>query len=223
MFKVDNTGFKIAMSFFGLDDTLQATFQNPQLNPNADLKNCLIRPFGPPPTAELEKDCSGDPKGPYCANLGHVQDDESGLIYMRARYYEPTSGRFISEDPDKQGSNWFEYAIDQPTWFADSSGKDPTPAQLFWAILGGTCAVVATGLGLCGPIETGAVLLVLGIQVLNQMGSVGRNIAVALDSDITESMFAGIGAVAVLAMAAEAAVCGVLCLWDDAGGINDLF
>lgn len=32
----------------------------------------------------------------YCANLERVQDDESGLVYMRARYYEPESGRFIS-------------------------------------------------------------------------------------------------------------------------------
>jgi uncharacterized protein RhaS with RHS repeats len=34
----------------------------------------------------------------YCANLGHPED-ETGLVYMRARYYEPASGRFISEDP----------------------------------------------------------------------------------------------------------------------------
>ncbi len=35
----------------------------------------------------------------YCANLGHPED-ETGLVYMRARYYEPATGRFISEDPD---------------------------------------------------------------------------------------------------------------------------
>lgn len=27
----------------------------------------------------------------YCANLGHIFDDELGLIYMRARYYEPST------------------------------------------------------------------------------------------------------------------------------------
>ncbi len=123
MFKVDNTGCKIAMSFFGLDDTLQATFQNPQLNPNADLKNCLIRPYGPPSPAELEKDCSGDPKGPYCTNLGHKMDDESGLIYMRARYYESTSGRFISEDPEKEGSNWVVYCGNNPVCTCDGTGR----------------------------------------------------------------------------------------------------
>lgn len=31
-------------------------------------------------------------------NRGH--DEESGLMYYRARYYEPQIGRFLSEDPD---------------------------------------------------------------------------------------------------------------------------
>jgi RHS repeat-associated protein len=44
-------------------------------------------------------DTSGDPKGRYCASLGHKADDESGLTYMRARYYDPGCGRFVSEDP----------------------------------------------------------------------------------------------------------------------------
>ena len=65
---------------------------------------------------------TGGPKGRYCANLGHVQDDESGLIYMRARYYEPSSGRFISEDPAKDGTNWYRYAENTPTAFSDPDG-----------------------------------------------------------------------------------------------------
>jgi len=65
---------------------------------------------------------SGDPKGRYCANLGHKQDDESGLVYMRARYYEPTSGRFISEDPGRQGTNWYVYCSNQSMTQADFSG-----------------------------------------------------------------------------------------------------
>ncbi len=49
---------------------------------------------------------TSDPKNRYCGNLGHQQDDESGLVYMRARYYEPTSGRFISQDLVRNGFNW---------------------------------------------------------------------------------------------------------------------
>ena len=65
---------------------------------------------------------TGGPKGRYCANLGHVQDDESGLIYMRARYYEPSSGRFISEDPIKAGGNWYVYARNTPSIMNDPTG-----------------------------------------------------------------------------------------------------
>ena len=65
---------------------------------------------------------TGDPKGRYCASLGHKQDDESVLIYMRARYYEPGSGRFVSEDPAAQGRNWFTYCSGDPISFSDKTG-----------------------------------------------------------------------------------------------------
>ncbi len=29
---------------------------------------------------------------------GEIQDEESGLIYLRSRYYDPSIGRFISQD-----------------------------------------------------------------------------------------------------------------------------
>jgi len=66
---------------------------------------------------------SGAPKGRYCANLGHVQDDESGLVYMRARYYEPGTGRFVSEDPGQSGPNWYAYCGPDPVDFSDTDGK----------------------------------------------------------------------------------------------------
>ncbi len=69
---------------------------------------------------------SGGPlesKGRYCANLGHVQDDESGLIYMRARYYESSTGRFVSEDDRMQGLNWLSYCRNNPVNRVDESGK----------------------------------------------------------------------------------------------------
>lgn len=65
---------------------------------------------------------TGEPKGRYCANLGHVQDDESSLIYMRARYYEPGTGRFVSEDHSHQGWNLFSYCNGNPVDRVDPSG-----------------------------------------------------------------------------------------------------
>jgi len=66
---------------------------------------------------------SGYPTGRYCANIGHKQDDESGLIYMRARYYEPTSGRFTSQDPYRSGLTYFDYACNDPNGNCDPDGK----------------------------------------------------------------------------------------------------
>jgi RHS repeat-associated protein len=65
-------------------------------------------------------------KAAYCANIGHKQDDESGLVYMRTRYYEPGSGRFVSEDPGRFGPNWFMYCENKPMDLFDYDGKDPS-------------------------------------------------------------------------------------------------
>jgi RHS repeat-associated protein len=66
----------------------------------------------------------------YCASIGHVTDDESGLVYMRARYYEPGMGRFVSEDPAMDGSNWYGYCRNDPVDLVDVSGRHAA----FWAL-----------------------------------------------------------------------------------------
>ena len=88
---------------------------------------------------------TGDPKNRYCGSLGHQHDDESGLIYMRARYYEPASGRFLSEDGKCDGSNFFVYCSNNPVCFVDSSGSsltDPFIFQMFGSI--GNALMLAT-------------------------------------------------------------------------------
>ncbi|MCS6861763.1 MAG: hypothetical protein NZT92_15775 [Abditibacteriales bacterium] len=57
----------------------------------------------------------------YVAAIGHPTDEESGLIYMRARYYEPTTGRFVSGDPGMDGVNWYVYAVDNPVNMVDNN------------------------------------------------------------------------------------------------------
>ena len=55
----------------------------------------------------------------YC---GQQYDWETGNYYMRARYYNPGTGRFISEDPIKDGSNWYSYLGGNPVMFWNSFG-----------------------------------------------------------------------------------------------------
>ena len=60
----------------------------------------------------------------FCAEIGHTQDDESGLIYMKARYYDPLVGGFLSEDTGRQSINWKIYCGNDPINRMDASGND---------------------------------------------------------------------------------------------------
>jgi RHS repeat-associated protein len=58
-------------------------------------------------------------------------DSETGLYCYRARYYEPSTGRFLSEDPLRfwVAPSFYPYAYNQPTLFVDPHGTKPQPAQ----------------------------------------------------------------------------------------------
>ena len=57
----------------------------------------------------------------YC---GEYWDAETGTYYLRARYYDPHTGRFISEDPIRDGLNWYTYCGGNPVMFVDPWGLD---------------------------------------------------------------------------------------------------
>jgi RHS repeat-associated protein len=53
---------------------------------------------------------------------GHQFDAATGLVYARARYYDPTLGRFLSQDPE-WAVNPYVYALDAPLEFTDPTGR----------------------------------------------------------------------------------------------------
>ncbi len=53
---------------------------------------------------------------------GQQYDTATGLVYARARYYDPTLGRFVSQDPDPS-VNPYEYAFNAPLEFTDPTGR----------------------------------------------------------------------------------------------------
>lgn len=55
---------------------------------------------------------------------GEYLDKESRLIYLRNRYYDSESSRFISEDPIKDGVNWYSYCGGNPVMFWDLLGLE---------------------------------------------------------------------------------------------------
>ncbi|QQR65359.1 hypothetical protein IPH92_02135 [Candidatus Kaiserbacteria bacterium] len=56
-------------------------------------------------------------------------DEETGLLYLRARYYDPETGRFISRDPvrgtldNPLSQNPYVYSLDNPVAYSDPSGE----------------------------------------------------------------------------------------------------
>jgi RHS repeat-associated protein len=62
---------------------------------------------------------------------GEQRDIESGLYYLRARFYEPAIGRFLSQDP-LPGGNLYAYVGNNPT-----NRVDPTGLMWVSSILGG--------------------------------------------------------------------------------------
>lgn len=68
-----------------------------------------------------------------------VMTEPDGVCYMRARYYDPRTGRFISEDPKglEAGTNLFAYAANLPTGLVDPDGNIAFLAFGAAALIGG--------------------------------------------------------------------------------------
>jgi RHS repeat-associated protein len=58
------------------------------------------------------------------AYTGRESDSETSLYYYRARYYDPRLGRFISEDPARDGLNLYGYVGNSPVSFSDPLGLE---------------------------------------------------------------------------------------------------
>jgi RHS repeat-associated protein len=77
-----------------------------------------------------------NPLGPVPAKIspvpfgftGHDQDWDLGLVDMKARLFDPSTGRFLSPDPTTQstsvaaGLDNYAYALDNPATYADHTG-----------------------------------------------------------------------------------------------------
>jgi RHS repeat-associated protein len=67
----------------------------------------------------------------YAGSWGYQEDKDSGLKLLGHRYYDPSTGRFLTRDPVKEGRNWYDYCDNEPLRRTDASGNDwwPEPWQ----------------------------------------------------------------------------------------------
>ena len=70
---------------------------------------------------------SSDPLGQPITYTGRWSDEETGLMYYRARTYSPEIGRFLQRDPlgVGPGPNLYQYVGSRPTCITDPYGLDP--------------------------------------------------------------------------------------------------
>jgi RHS repeat-associated protein len=75
----------------------------------------------------LRAGCAGNRVRPFCC--GEQYDADLGLYYLRARYYNPATGRFLSRDPnegnpyDPKSLHKYLYASGDPVNMIDPTGR----------------------------------------------------------------------------------------------------
>jgi len=58
----------------------------------------------------------------YGGRFGYQSDSDTSLSLLGHRYYDSTTGRFLSRDPIGDGRNWYVYVANNPVRFADPRG-----------------------------------------------------------------------------------------------------
>ncbi|AEG01995.1 RHS repeat-associated core domain-containing protein [Methylomonas methanica] len=83
----------------------------------------------------------------YAGQVG-IQAEGNNLYYMRARYYDADTGRFISEDPigHQGGLNLYAYVGGNPIMLVDPSGQVDVPSLL----LNSAAFTLSTGEAIAG-------------------------------------------------------------------------
>jgi RHS repeat-associated protein len=78
---------------------------------------------------------------------GHVNDPDTGLVYMQQRYYDPLAGRFLSVDPvttdaaTASSFNRYVYGDNNPYGYVDPDGRQTNSAFEYYDPYGGLRSV----------------------------------------------------------------------------------
>jgi RHS repeat-associated protein len=131
-------------------------------------------------------------------------DTETGLYYSRARYYDPTTGHFLNQDPIGffGGGNFYAYVSNDPVGFGDPTGLQSlcciASHALTGAGIGGILGAIGGGAGgaVGGMLAVGAggtlVAPGVGTVVGGGAGAVAGGIAGAIEGG---AMGAAVGGV----------------------------
>ncbi|MFG2054805.1 RHS repeat-associated core domain-containing protein [Micromonospora sp. NPDC048930] len=94
---------------------------------------------------------SGAASGNTQQFTGRERDPDTGLLYNRARWYSPETGRFLSQDPAGFGggsANLYGYALNDPVNLSDPNGDCPICVAIVIGALVGGATSVGIGAGI---------------------------------------------------------------------------
>jgi RHS repeat-associated protein len=102
---------------------------------------------------------------------GQYTDPQAGLVYLRARYYDPSTGQFLTRDPlEAQTRQPYSYAGDNPTNYTDPTGKWFGLDDL---VVAGAGALVGAGLSAGEQLVSGNGFSVTKVLVQAGAGAAG--------------------------------------------------
>jgi RHS repeat-associated protein len=117
----------------------------------------------------------------YVGEFDVQWDDQLGLglLYMHARHYSPSLGRFLQPDPDRSEANLYAYAANNPLTELDPDGTCFIVCAIANAIIDTGNYLATTDRsewslgGAATAAATGAVTGFLGVGLLSKIGKVG--------------------------------------------------
>ncbi|HMS57127.1 MAG TPA: RHS repeat-associated core domain-containing protein [Fimbriimonadaceae bacterium] len=106
----------------GVTEYLHAGLKNADLQTNSSQANAGTKRFD---AFGLQVGGVGTFQGPsgYGGKFGYQSSEDSELMLLGHRYYDPNTGRFLTRDPGKDGRNWYSYCDGSPAGRVDPNGR----------------------------------------------------------------------------------------------------
>ena len=134
----------------------------------------------------MTMDVGGDGHGNPLLFQSEYLDEGSQLYYMKARNYDPTTGRFTQRDPKDPAIGAavmtpYAFASDRPTSLSDPKGESPESDQVFWSHNNDEANIANdVKLGLAGV----AVTIKGGVKLAEILGSKAVTATASLSSTV---------------------------------------